>query len=95
MPVQESYTFYVATATGGLWKTIDNGHSFEPVFDNENVVSIGDITVAPSDPNNVWIRMGELNNSSIDPGISYWGDGVYKSTDGGMIWTNMEEWFLY
>ncbi len=89
VPVQESYTFYVATATGGLWKTINNGQSYKPVFDNENVISIGDIAVAPSDPNIVWIGTGESNNSSTDPGISYWGDGVYKSTDGGMTWTNM------
>ncbi len=72
-----------------MWKTINNGQSYKPIFDNENVISIGDIAVAPSDPNNVWIGMGEPNNSSTDPGISYGGDGVYKSTDGGMIWTNM------
>ncbi len=89
VPLQEPYTFYAATATGGLWKTSNNGHSFEPVFDNENVISIGDIAVSQSDPNIVWVGTGEPNGSSSDPGIPYWGDGVYKSTDGGMTWKNM------
>ncbi len=89
VPLQEPYTFYVATATGGLWKTINNGHSFAPVFDNENVISIGDIAVSQSDPNIVWVGTGEPNGSSSDPGIPYRGDGVYKSTDGGTTWENM------
>ncbi len=89
VPLQEPYTFYVATATGGLWKTINNGHSFEPVFDNKNVISIGDIAVSQSDHNIVWVGTGEPNGSGSDPGVPYWGDGVYKSTDGGMTWENM------
>lgn len=85
VPEQDPYTFYAATATGGLWKTANNGITFEPIFDYENVFSIGDIAVAPSDPNIVWVGTGEANNSRS----SYWGDGVYKSTDAGKTWKNM------
>ena len=85
VPVQQPRTFYAATGSGGLWKTTNNGQSFEPVFDNEKVISIGDVAVAPSDPNVVWVGTGEANNSRS----TYWGDGVYKSADGGKTWTNM------
>ncbi len=77
--------FYAATASGGLWKTVNNGISFKSIFDNESVVSIGDVEVAPSDSSIVWVGSGEANNSRS----SYWGDGVYKSVDGGMTWKNM------
>ena len=89
VPRQQPYTFYAATASGGLWKTVNNGQSFEPIFDNENVIALGSVAVAPSDPNIVWAGTGEPNNSDTDPGVSYWGDGVYKSTDGGGSWTHM------
>ena len=82
---QEPTTFYAATASGGLWKTVNNGITFEPIFDHENVFSIGDIAVAPSDPNIVWVGTGEANNSRS----TYWGDGVYKSSDAGKSWKNM------
>jgi len=85
VPEQEPYTFYAATASGGLWKTTNNGITFEPIFDHENVFSIGDIGVAPSNPSIVWVGTGEANNSRS----SYWGDGVYKSMDAGKTWTNM------
>jgi photosystem II stability/assembly factor-like uncharacterized protein len=77
--------FYVATATGGLWKTTNMGTTFETVFDNQTTSSIGDVAIAPNDANLVWVGTGENNNRQS----SSWGDGVYKSTDGGRTWTNM------
>jgi photosystem II stability/assembly factor-like uncharacterized protein len=78
-------TWYVATASGGLWKTTDAGESFEGLFQNEEVNSIGCVAVSKSRPDVVWIGTGENNprNSSI------YGKGVYKSTDGGKTWQNM------
>jgi photosystem II stability/assembly factor-like uncharacterized protein len=77
--------FYVATATGGLWKTLNQGTTFETVFDNESSSSIGDVAIAPNDANMVWVGTGENNNRQS----SSWGDGVFKSTDGGKSWKNM------
>ena len=79
------YTFYVAGRNGGLWKTTNNGTTFKPLFDDMDVFSIGDVTLAPSDPNIVWVGTGEHATARS----SYWGDGVYKSTDGGETWTHM------
>jgi photosystem II stability/assembly factor-like uncharacterized protein len=77
--------WYAASASGGLWKTINNGTSFDPIFEDQGSISIGDIAVATSDPNVVWVGTGEANNRNS----SSWGDGVYKSTDAGKTWTNM------
>lgn len=77
--------YYVATASGGLLKTENNGLTFKHQFDNQPTVSIGDVAVAPSDKNVVWVGTGEANPRNS---VSY-GDGVYKSTDGGKSWTNM------
>lgn len=77
-------TFWVATASGGLLKTVNNGISFEHQFDRESTVSIGDVCVAPSDRNIVWVGTGENNPRNS---VSY-GDGVYKSSDGGKSWQN-------
>jgi len=79
------YTFYVGFWTGGLWKTTNNGTTFEPVFDAERKLAIGDVTIAPSDANIVWVGTGDAFTSRS----SYAGDGVYKSTDAGATWTNM------
>jgi len=78
-------TVYVGAATGGVWKTTNQGVTWEPLFDKENVSTIGAISVAPSDPSILWVGSGEANNRQS----SSWGDGVYKSTDGGKTWTNM------
>jgi photosystem II stability/assembly factor-like uncharacterized protein len=86
---KEPYTFYVAAANGGLWKTVNNGTTFFPVFDHENVFAIGDVAVAPSDPSIIWVGTGEPNNSTTDPYATYWGDGVYMSGNGGASWRNM------
>ncbi|HYV36570.1 MAG TPA: hypothetical protein VE988_12735, partial [Gemmataceae bacterium] len=77
--------YWVASASGGLVKTINNGITFEHQFDKEATVSIGDVAVAPSDRNIVWVGTGEANPRNS---VSY-GDGVYKSTDGGKTWKNM------
>jgi len=77
--------FYIAAATGGVWKTVDNGLRFEPVFFEETVHSVGDIEVHQRDTSVVWVGTGERANRQS----SSWGDGVYKSTDGGESWTNM------
>jgi len=79
------YTFYVGTRNGGVWKTTNNGTTFEPVFDAQPSLSIGAIEVAPSDASMVWVGTGE----SYQARSSYSGDGVYKSTDAGKTWTNM------
>ena len=77
-------TWYVAVASGGVWKTVNSGTTWTPVFDKEGSYSIGCVTVDPNNPNVVWVGTGE-NNSQRS--VSY-GDGVYKSLDGGASWTN-------
>ena len=78
-------TFYIAAWTGGLWKTTNNGTTYEPVFDGQSKLTIGDVTLAPSNPDIVWVGTGDAFCSRS----SYAGDGVYKSTDAGKTWTNM------
>lgn len=77
--------WYVAVGSGGVWKTTNNGTTFEPIFDNESSYSIGDVTIDPSEPSTVWVGTGE-NHGGRHLGF---GDGIYKSTDGGRSWTNM------
>jgi photosystem II stability/assembly factor-like uncharacterized protein len=76
---------YVAAASGGLWKSIDSGETWAPIFDNQTSVCIGDVAVAQSNPNVIWVGTGEHNaRNSVA-----WGDGVYKSMDGGKTWQHM------
>ncbi len=77
---------YIGAASGGLWKTIDGGTNWRPIFDDQPVNSIGAIAIAPSDPNVVWVGTGET--FVIRPAHSI-GDGVYKSTDAGRTWENV------
>jgi photosystem II stability/assembly factor-like uncharacterized protein len=77
--------YYAAAASGGVWKTENAGTTWTPVFDGEKSFSIGTITLDPNDPLVVWVGTGE-NNSQRS--VSY-GDGVYKSVDGGKTWKNM------
>ncbi len=77
--------FYVGLATGGLFKTGDGGTTFDPIFDKESTLSIGAIAIAPSDSDVLWVGTGEAN----DRNSSGWGNGVYRSTDGGGTWQNV------
>ena len=77
--------YYVGAASGGVWKTTDGGLNWFPIFDNQEVHSIGAIAVAPSDPMVVYVGTGE---SSIRSNVSI-GDGVYRSNDGGMTWKHI------
>ncbi len=79
------HTVFAATASGGLWRTINNGVTWEPLFDNETVSSIGDVEIVQSNPDVIWVGTGEPNNRQS----SSWGNGVYKSTDGGKTWANV------
>jgi photosystem II stability/assembly factor-like uncharacterized protein len=77
--------YYAGAASGGIFKSVDGGYNWEPIFDGQPVHSIGDIAVAPSDPSVVWVGTGE---SCIRSHISV-GEGIFKSTDAGRTWTRM------
>jgi photosystem II stability/assembly factor-like uncharacterized protein len=77
--------FWIGFATGGVAKTVNNGTTFEMQFTNQATSGVGDLEVAPSNPNILWLGSGEANPRNS---VSY-GDGVYKSVDGGATWTNM------
>lgn len=84
-PKGQHYTIYVGSASGGVWKTVNEGTTWEPVFDKAPSTSIGDIAIAPSNPDIVWVGTGEANIfRSSQAGI-----GVYKSTDAGKTWEHM------
>ncbi|HET7038687.1 MAG TPA: hypothetical protein VFH97_02305, partial [Gemmatimonadales bacterium] len=78
-------TWYVAVASGGVWKTTNHGVTFTPVFDGEGSFAIGVVVIDPGNPNVVWVGTGENN---AQRSVSY-GDGVYKSVDGGRNWQNL------
>jgi len=77
--------WFVGVASGHVWKTVNNGTTFEPVFDSEAVYSIGAVTMDPNNHNVIWVGTGENNHQRA---LGY-GDGVYKSSDGGKSWNNM------
>jgi photosystem II stability/assembly factor-like uncharacterized protein len=76
---------YAASASGGVWKSENAGTTWEPIFDKQSVSSIGDIAISPSNPEVIWVGTGEANNQRS----SSWGDGVYKSENGGRTWQHM------
>lgn len=78
-------TYYVGYATSGVWKTTNNGTTFEPIFETYGVSSIGDLALAPSNPNILWVGTGEANNRQT----TTFGNGLYKSTDAGAHFTLM------
>src|SRR6266513_2434379 len=78
-------TIYVGAASGGVWKSVNGGTTFKPVFDKQPAQSIGAVTIDPKNPKTIWVGTGEpwtRNSVSV-------GDGIYKSTDGGENWTNV------
>ena len=79
------YEYYIATSAGGVWKTINSGVTYEPIFDSQGSYSIGCVTMDPNNSNVIWVGSGENNNQRS---VAY-GDGVYKSEDGGKSWKNM------
>src|SRR5689334_17990967 len=78
-------TYYAGAASGGVWKSTDGGATFAPIFDTQQVMAIGAIAVAASDPNTVWAGSGE---AWAIRDVDVMGDGVYKSTDAGATWTH-------
>jgi photosystem II stability/assembly factor-like uncharacterized protein len=76
---------YAASASGGLWKTVNAGATWTPIFEKQGSVSMGAVTLDPKDPNTVWLGTGEQNNVRS----SLYGDGVYRSKDGGATWEHM------
>ncbi|MFH1764044.1 MAG: glycosyl hydrolase, partial [Gemmatimonadota bacterium] len=78
-------TWYVGVGSGGVWKTDDNGTTWQSLFDGQGSYSIGVVTIDPSDPDVIWVGTGE-NVSGRHVGF---GDGVYRSRDGGKSWQNM------
>jgi photosystem II stability/assembly factor-like uncharacterized protein len=76
---------YVGTASGGIFKTTNAGVTWRPIFDQQSTISVGDIALEPGNPDVVWVGTGE---SAVRNSISF-GDGVYKSTDGGKTWQNV------
>lgn len=84
-PKGKYYTIYVGSASGGVWKTVNEGTTWEPLFDQHASTSIGDITLDPGDPNTLWVGTGEANIFRS----SQSGAGIYKTTDGGKTWQHM------
>jgi len=84
-PKGQNYTIWVATASGGVWKSINEGVTFEPVFEHQGTSTIGDLAISPSNPEVVWVGTGEANIfRSSNPGC-----GIWRTEDGGETWTHM------
>ena len=82
---KNKFEYYVGVASGGVWKTVNDGTSWTPVFDKEGSYSIGWVTLDPNDPAVVWVGAGESNSQRS---VGY-GDGIYRSDDGGKNWQNL------
>jgi len=82
---ENPFEYYIATSSGGVWKTINSGVTYTSIFDNEGSYSIGCVAIDPNNHNVVWVGTGENNNQRS---VAY-GDGIYKSIDGGKSWKNM------
>jgi len=82
---EDENTWYLAVGSGGVWKTVNAGITWTPIFDDQGSYSIGCVTIDPNNPNIIWVGTGE------DLGGRHfgYGDGIYRSEDGGNTWTNM------
>lgn len=83
-PRNDQKTIYAGVGAGGIWKTVNGGLTWKPIFHQESTFAIGDLAVAPSDPNTIWVGTGECHL-----GTSYAGTGVFKSSDAGETWSNL------
>ncbi len=82
---RNKFEYYVGVASGGVWKTVNDGTTWTPVFDGEGSYSIGWVALDPNDASVVWVGTGESNSQRS---VSY-GDGIYRSVDGGKSWENL------
>jgi hypothetical protein len=82
---KNKFEYYVGVASGGVWKTVNDGTTWTPLFDKEGSYSIGWVALDPNDPEVVWVGAGESNSQRS---VSY-GDGIYRSDDGGKNWQNL------
>jgi hypothetical protein len=87
VPAPGSSTIYAGPGAGNVWKSVNNGMTWQPIFERESAFAIGDIAVAPSNPDIVWVGTGEVQPRHSGP--AYPGAGVFKSTNGGRTWENM------
>ncbi len=84
IPIDQAQTYYVGAASGGIFKTTDGGANWAPIFDEQEMLSIGDMEISKNNTNLVWVGTGEVNAGGGS--LAYDGDGMYKSADGGLTW---------
>lgn len=87
IPIDQADVYYVGTASGGIFKTTDRGNSWTPIFDDMSTLAIGDIEISKTNSNTIWVGSGEVNAGGGS--LAYDGDGIYKSDDAGVSWTNL------
>ena len=86
IPIDQAQVYYVGTASGGIFKTTNGGANWNPIFDSFESLAIGDIEISKSNTNTIWVGTGEVNAGGGS--LAYDGNGIYKSTDGGLNWIN-------
>jgi photosystem II stability/assembly factor-like uncharacterized protein len=84
IPIDQAQTYYVGAASGGIFKTTDAGANWIPIFDDQEMLSIGDMEISKNNTGLIWVGTGEVNAGGGS--LAYDGDGIYKSVDGGMTW---------